>query len=253
MSLRDLQRDLRDWLQLGLDAPPARLGCAAALAGLRVYRNNYRAQLVACLEESFPQTRRWLGDEAFLALCIAHIGRVPPSSWTLDAYARDLPATVALLCPAQIEAAELAAIELALGEAFVALDAAPVALGDLADIDWEVATLRFVPSLDLVPAHSNAGAIWAALAADAAPPAPAPLPQPGSYLVWRNDGTACFRTIDAVEASALVAMRAGTRFGTLCADMASITDETHAVRTAGALLGRWLGDGLVAAVVARPG
>lgn len=253
MSLRDLQRDLRDWLQLGLDAPSARLGGAAALAGLRVYRNNYRAQLVACLEESFPQTRRWLGDEAFLTLCIAHIGRVPPSSWTLDAYARDLPATVALLCPTQIEAAELAWLELALGEAFVAADATPVAIGDLADIDWDRATLRFVPSLDLAPAHSNAGAIWSALAADETPPPPCRLPQPGSYLVWRHDGTSCFRTIDVVEASALVAMRAGTPFGTLCESMASVTDEEQAVRTAGALLGRWLGDGLVGAVAARPG
>lgn len=253
MSLRDLQRDLRDWLQHDLDAPPARLGGAAALAGLRVYRNTYRAQLVACLEESFPQARRWLGDETFLTLCIAHIGRVPPSSWTLDAYARDLPATVALLCPTQPEAAELAWLDLALGEAFVAADATPVAVGDLADVDWEQATLRFVPSLDLAPAHSNAGAIWSALAADARPPAPCRLPQAGSYLVWRHDGIACFRTIDAVEASALVAMRAGTRFGTLCESMASVSDEDRAVRTAGALLGRWLGDGLVAAVVDRPG
>ena len=49
MSLLALQRDMRAWL-ICEDTPAAkRLGVDAA-AGLRVYQNNYRAQLVACLE-----------------------------------------------------------------------------------------------------------------------------------------------------------------------------------------------------------
>jgi Putative DNA-binding domain len=247
MSLRALQRDMRAWLHHGLDDAPVRLG-HAALPGLRVYRNTYRAQLIACLEESFAQTRRWIGDDDFLSLCIAHIGRVAPSSWTLDAYARDFPATVAALYPADPEVAELAALDLALGEAFVATDATPVAIGTLAGIDWDDATLRFVPSLNLLPARTNAGAIWSALMQDETPPAACLLPETGGYLVWRQDQRSCFRTIDAVEVGALVAMRAGGTFGTLCVRLVETLGEASGVTRAGELLGLWLRDGLVSAV-----
>jgi hypothetical protein len=56
-----------------------------------VHQNNYRLQLIACLTESFTYTRGWIGGEAFEAAAAAHIDRVPPSSWTLDAYPRDFP------------------------------------------------------------------------------------------------------------------------------------------------------------------
>ena len=59
---------------------------------------------------------------------VAHVARVPPSSWTLDAYPRDFPATLAPLYPDDPEVAELAVLELALAEAFVGADAAgPIA------------------------------------------------------------------------------------------------------------------------------
>ncbi|MDY7525197.1 DNA-binding domain-containing protein [Sphingomonas sp. 10B4] len=116
-----LQRDMRAWL-VAADADAANRYGSAAAAGLLVYQNTYRAQLVACLEESFVQTRAWVGGEAFHHAIVAHIERVPPTSWTLDAYPRDFPATLALLYPDDPEVAELAWIEYALGEAFVGPD-----------------------------------------------------------------------------------------------------------------------------------
>ena len=110
MSLLALQRDFRLWLTEESAEAADRVG-AAAMPGLQIYRNNYRAQLMACMEDSFPQLRAWLGDDAFRAAAAVHIDRTPPHRWTLDAYPVDLPATLADLHPDDPEIAELARLE----------------------------------------------------------------------------------------------------------------------------------------------
>jgi hypothetical protein len=65
MRLAELQREFRAWVVSASEETADRFGCDAR-AGLSVYQNNYRAQLVGCLESSFPQVRAWMGEEAFL-------------------------------------------------------------------------------------------------------------------------------------------------------------------------------------------
>ena len=250
MSLLALQRDMRAWLDCE-DAPAAqRLGAAAA-PGLRVYQNNYRAQLVACLEESFAHTRSWIGGEAFHDAVVAHIGRVPPSSWTLDAYPRDFPATLAMRYPDDAEVAELAWIDCALAEAFVGPDAVPLTTDDLADVDWDRAVLHFTPTLDLADLTTNATAIWSALAAGDTPPAVEPLPETGAILVWRQGQVAQFRAIDRHERDALLTARAGLPFADLCNTMVDAHGEAAGIARAGALLGQWLADGMIVGIAGR--
>lgn len=245
MSLAILQRDMRAWLEHGSEAAAARLGGGA---GLSVYQNNYRAQLLACLESGFPKTRAWIGDDAFHAAVVAHVERVPPSSWTLDAYARDFPATLGLRYPADAEVVELAMLELALDEAFVGPDAEPVAAAALGDLDWDRARLTFVPTLELLPLATNAPAIWAALHDGAHPPAAERLPEPGALLVWRQDMVSRFRAIEALEHQAILRIRSGARFARLCAAMVDLCGEADGIARAGGYLGRWLGDGLLASI-----
>lgn len=246
VSLIDLQRDMRAWLVAEDMSAAARYGAAAA-PGLRVYQNNYRAQLVACLEESFERTRAWIGDASFLQAVVTHVDRVPPSSWTLDAYARDFPATLALLYPADPEVVELAWLEMALGEAFVARDAAALAADEF-HVDWDRAVLLVTPSLDLSDLTTNAPAIWSALAAGETPPAAAPLPDPGALLVWRQGEAPCFRAIDQYERQALLALRAGMSFARLCDAMVETLGEEAGIARTGAMLGQWLGDGLIVGI-----
>lgn len=247
MSLHALQRDMRAWLIREDEVAAGRLGADAA-PGLLVYQNNYRAQLVACLEESFARTRDWIGGEAFLAAVVAHIERVPPSSWTLDAYPRDFPATLAMLHPDDAEIAELAWIDCALGEAFVGPDAPALTAEDLGDVDWDRAILRFTPTLDIADLTTNATAIWSALAAGDMPPAVKPLPEAGAILVWRQGLVAQFRAVDHYERQALQLARAGLPFADLCAAMVDMHGEQAGIARAGALLGQWVRDGMIAAV-----
>jgi len=247
MTLIELQRDMRAWLACDDEIAAKRIGADAA-PGLRVYQNNYRAQLAACLEDSFARTRDWIGEEAFHHAIVAHVERVPPSSWTLDAYPRDFPATLALLYPDDPDVAELGWLECALSEAFVAADAAAVTAGTLGAIDWDRAVLYFTPTLDLGPLSTNIPAIWAALAAGEMPPAVAVLPEPGSILVWRQDQVSRFRAIDQIERQALLAVRGGLSFAALCEAMVAAYGQEDGIARAGQLLGQWLADGLITAV-----
>lgn len=246
MSLLDLQRDMRGWLTREDEAITARLGFNAG-PGLSVYLNNYRAQLVACLEESFARTRDWIGGEGFEQAVIAHIARVPPSSWTLDAYPRDFPATLAILYPADPEVAELAWLDMALGEAFVGPDS-PALDEDLTRIDWDRAVLRFTATLDLAALTTNATAIWSALADGVAPPGVEMLPEAGAMIVWRHAGGSRFRAIDQQERQALLLARQGLSFTALCAAVVDAYGNDDGIALAGQMLGQWLGDGLIVCI-----
>jgi len=247
MSLLALQRDMRAWL-IGEDAAAAARMGAAAGPGLSVYQNTYRAQLVACLEESFVQTRAWIGDAAFLHAAAVHIDRVPPSSWTLDAYARDFPMTLASLHADDREIEEIAGIELALEEAFVAADHAVLTVADLSDVDWDGAIVRIAPTIAFVDLTTSAFAIWSALASNETPP-PVDCPDVASAaLVWRQGHRARIRVIDTLERQALMKIRAGMSFGALCGGTAEAFGAEQGTALAGQWLGRWIADGMITAI-----
>jgi hypothetical protein len=251
MTLLELQRDMRRWLHSGCAEAAGRLGASVA-PGLRVYQNNYRAQLVACLEDSFAQTRAWIGGGAFHDAVVRHIERVPPSSWTLDAYPRDFPATLRLLHPDDPEIAELAWLELALGEAFVGHDAPALNLAEVAAVDWDRAVFAFTSTLDIGESATNAADIWSALVGGATPPAVAMCDVPGAVVVWRPELAPHFRRLDTRELEAILKARAGAPFGALCAGIVADLGEHEGIALAGSYLGRWLADGLIVAVEVLP-
>lgn len=248
--LIELQRDMRAWLVRDDAAAAGRFGAGAA-PGLLVYQNNYRAQLAACLGDSFARTRDWIGEEAFHQAIVAHVERVPPSSWTLDAYPCDFPATLALLYPDDPDVVELAWIDCALGEAFVGRDASATKADRLGAIDWDRAVLHFTPTLDFGPLSTNATAIWTALAAGEVPPAVETLPEPGAILIWRQEQVSRFRAIDQIEQQALLAARNGLPFADLCEAMVAAHGQEEGIARAGQLLGQWLAHGLITAVEER--
>jgi hypothetical protein len=250
MKLVDLQRDFRLWLASGSEAAARRIP-GAHDAGLAVYQNNYRAQLVNCLEASYPLLRARMGGEAFLHLAVKHIGLHPPQAWTLDAYADHLETTLEILFPHNPDLHELAWIELALGTAFVAADAEPITAADLAGVDWDTVRLAMTPSLHTRRAVTNAAAVWRALSAGLeAPEVPeaAMLPAPGALVVWRRDYVSCLREADALEAEALAALQQHGSFAALCDLLAGRLGEDEGIARAGAMLADWIGAGLVSGV-----
>jgi len=245
MRLTDLQRDFLGWLASGDDEAAARLPLADP-RGLRVYQNNYRGALMACLADSFPQTLLWLGETAFEAAAARHIDRVPPSSWTLDDYARDFPESLSEDYPYDQDVGDLARLEQALSEAFIAQDAPALTLAMAGDVDWDQAILHAIPALAILPLRSNAADIWMALADETPPPAGEWSDGPRPVLIWRHEGLCRFRSLPSEEAEALALLIAGgLPFADLCAMLVDTLGEEEGIARAGQGLSRWVGDGLI--------
>ena len=243
MSLLALQQDFRAWLHVGTAPADPRLPTRVQV-GLDIYQNNFRGQIVACLEESFAVTRAWLGDEAFRAAVVEHVELSPPRSWSLDHYADGFPETLTRAYPDDAEVAEMARLEVALAHAFVAADAVPVMAADLADVDWDQAKLHLSPTLSIHPSTTNALAIWSAITARTAPVPASILPEISTMLVWRQGETPRFRAIDRAEANALRKISSGMTFGSLCAGVLKTGGDEPAM-VAGRWLAQWIYDGLI--------
>jgi Putative DNA-binding domain len=248
-TLIELQRGLRDHILSGAPETSGpgiapQLGVRAE-AGLQVYHHAYRAQLVACLRDTFEKTWAWLGDEAFDAAARAHIEAHPPHSWTLGDYGVDLPATLEGLYPDDPEVAELAWLDWTLRRAFDGPDAEPIAQEALAAVDWDNVVLTLVPTLKIGRVATNCAALWGAIAEDQTPPPAERLPEPGAIRVWRQGLSPQYRTIEADERRALELMEAGAPFGDVCALLSEGLDDAEAAQRIGALLATWLQDGLV--------
>jgi hypothetical protein len=247
MNLVALQRDFRSWLTVEASDAAARLGDHAQ-PGLAVYLNNYRGQLMACLCESFATVRAWLGETAFAAAAATHIDRLPPYSWTLDAYAREFPDTIDALYPEDPEVGELARLERDLGLAFVGQDAESLDLAALTHIDWNAAILELVATFSLLPVTTNAGAIWSAINAGETPPAAAVLDARTVIAIWRKEYSPTFRTLEPMEAQVIPLVADGRTFGEICRVVVDEVGELEGTQVAGTLLGRWISEGMVDAV-----
>ena len=131
-------------------------------------------------------------------------------------------------------------------------DAPALAVGDAvtAAIDWDNALLRLAPTLATSSFATNAAAIWSALSAEEMPPPVETLTEATLILVWRRDFTSCYRSAEPGEAQALDLVGKGATFGRVCAELMEAHGEEQGVAMAGAILGRWIADGLLVAVEA---
>jgi len=249
VKLADLQRNLTAYIrgdgqeELDIIAP-------ASLRGLPVYHYAYRASLIEALRDVFERTHIWLGDENFDDAARAHIARHPPNSWTMSDYGLGFENTLATLYPDNPEVEELAWIDWSLRIAFNGPDAPPIKIEDLIDTDWDSARLRIVPTLVMRPVVTNCAALWGALNEDNPhPPSVEKSQQPVMLTVWRHDLMPRFHSVTDEEYKALKMAQNGDSFGSICAHLAEGNDDEAAVAgRAGAMLGRWIAEGVLVAV-----
>ena len=217
----------------------------AAQRGLPVYHYAYRATLVACLRDTFEKTLAWLGDTDFDAAACAYVTANPSTSWTLAGYGADFDRTLATLYPNDPEVADLAWLDRALRSAFDGPDGAPLDQTTLGDVDWEQAVFDIVPTLTFHDITSNAPAIWSAIAAGEEPPAASALPIPVILSVWRHELVPQFLTLSTADYVALDLAKRGATFPQMCA--AAFPGDEDAAEV-GAMLGRWISEGIVTGV-----
>ncbi len=244
MSLILLQQGMRDHLLWGSPSIASRLRGNEA-RGLAVYHHAYRAQLIACLSDTYEKVWAWLGDDAFEAAASHHVEANAPHSWTLSDYGETFGQTLADFYPADPEVAELAWLDWSLRRAFDGPDARPVDPGALDDVDWDAAVFEFVPTLRLGVLTTNAAAIWSALAENEMPPAAQSLATAAGVRVWRRDLSSQFRSISPDELRALERALGGATFPEICDCAIEDASPERAHEVAGQMLGQWLLDGIV--------
>lgn len=219
---------------------------------LDVYRNAYVLRLIEFLENDFEKLRLFMGAQAFTQMArdyvLSHASDHPNARW----YSRRLAAFLkddrhyrddVLLC-------DLAALELAINDAFDAPDGAILTIDALAAVPPEnFAAVRLIadPSVRRLTLATNAAELWPLLQEDGATAAGGHiLPEPVELLVWRQDEASHFRQLTGEEAMALDAMRDGVPFGVLCEMIAMMADPDSAAMRAATYLRSWIDGGIIA-------
>lgn len=215
---------------------------------LDIYRNAFRARLIAALKENFPVLYRVLGDDAFADLGLAFIAARPSHTPSIRWFGMDLPEFLehrADLVP-HPSLADLARMEWALGTAFDAADAPVLAVSDLLTLSPEAwPSLGFVahPTLRLVPLAWTVEPLWSALSVDENAETDAPEPAAHHLLVWRGEDRTHWRSVEAFEATMLLACIGGAPFAEMC-ELAAATAGERAAAESAAYLRTWIEAGL---------
>lgn len=229
-------------------------------AGLAVYRGNYRSAIMGALAETFERTELHVGERAFAQASINHAIAHPPSGWTIDEAGQEFDRTCAALFADRPEVAELAWLEWAMLGLATAPDFEPLTPQDFAhavagfgDEDWGEMRLALQSRATARLVNHDLEALWRALDSGGERP-DIRLSQPQCCLVWREGERLTFTLVEADHAAAFAAIQGGTSYGELIGMLVG-NDPDHseeairnAAMRAGAILGRWLNEGIVVAI-----
>jgi hypothetical protein len=249
MSLAEIQRGFTAYVRSEEQHALATIA-PKSLRGLPVYHYAYRASLIDALRDVFERTHGWLGDQNFDDAARAHIAANPPSSWTMSDYGLGFDETLDRLYPENPEVAELAWLDWSLRIAFNGPDAGPLDMAGLGDVDWDAAQLHLAPTLVMRAVETNCAALWGALSEDnPEPPVAEVLSYPAMVTVWRHDLMPRFHTVSDEEYRALTMAYDGVAFGAICTALTGEDEDgANVAERVGAMLGRWISEGVLVAV-----
>ena len=222
-------------------------------ARLDIYANGYWQRLLEVIGTDYPALHALAGDALFERIgrsyIAAHISTTPNARW----FGRLLPEFLASgeEFSSRPELAELATLEWAIGVAFDSADDPVLDLALLAALPAAVwSKLAFVAhgSLQQVDLRWNVPAVWTAVQRAEALPEITGFSAPTPWIVWRRDLTTYFRSLQADEAWALLALRNGTTFGGICEGLCDWHTAEQVPLRAMELLKCWIGEGLLSQI-----
>ncbi len=256
VSLQAIQANFQDYVLGPSKQQPAIAAIVADHFGLpagdrlAIYYDAYRIRLSEALSEAFNKTHGYVGDETFGDLCSAYIDKYPSRFRNLRWFGDAFPAFAAQSLPDYPVVAELAAFEWALGLAFDAADAPVLTVEEVQQLDagdWEQVGFVLPPSLQMLSLHWNVPGIWLALEKEEAPPEAVYSEEACTWLVWRKDLQAHFRSLDAYESLALRGLAKGHSFSRVCAEAADLSEHDITPQIAG-WLQVWLTESVLSGI-----
>ncbi|MGO9060873.1 MAG: DUF2063 domain-containing protein [Candidatus Binataceae bacterium] len=214
---------------------------------LEVYADAYYLRLRDVLAEDFPRVAQLLGDEDFARLARGYLKAHPSTEPSVRHLGRALAEFIRTQENLPPWLADLAALEWARVNAFDAPDdSAPLTTAKLAELDpaiWPQQQLVPVRSLETLTASWPVHRLWAAEGS------PGPVEADATSIrVWRGKDFHVFHApMDARESAGMSSLLAGASFAEICQIFEDL-EEQQAAQEAGALLLRWLEDGIIARV-----
>lgn len=222
-----------------------RLGAAERL---EVYARMYCARLVDALVEDYPRVVAMLGADAFADVAhefvAAHPSTHPSLRWFGCGFADFLAAIADRGLPACL--ADLARLEWTRLAVFDAPDTELLdieALRRLPPDGWASLRLRPVPAVEVLRVAWPVHRIWEA--GESGSPATEWQSEETWLRVWRQCDKVYQASMDVAERMAWAHLEAGDEFAALCEGLAAVVPANVAAETAGALVLRWIEDGVL--------
>lgn len=255
-NLARLQRAFRRQLQDG-DGDIADSIVDDPLVGssrrLGIYQYAYFARLEEALAEDFPALHAVLGDQAFTELCREYSRCHPSSHPSLRWFGAQMAGFLSRSEPYRSYPllSELARFEWLLIMAFDTEDAPVLGEADAARVppqQWPGLRIALHPAVHSFSYRWNILPIWQACKAEAEVPEPVQLPGRLHGVIWREDSTTRYRSLEAEEYLMMQRAREGADFSALCEALSGIVEPDQAPLSAAGILRTWLKHGMVTAL-----
>jgi hypothetical protein len=257
MSLAALQHAFQDYVldsaQTLVDRiEPGRLADHAHR--LAIYRDGYRLRLVEALRTDFDALVATMGEQAFENACRAYVEVNPSVFRNVRWYGGNLAVLLRETPPwrEQPWLADIARFEWTLTLAFDAPDAPTARFENLAALPgdaWGTLGFRLHPSVRTIELRANAPAIRKAVDSGTCAPEPDFSDEAVTWLVWRKDLSAHFRSLSKSEAWALRSAQEGSSFPMICDGLCDWLATEEVAGVAARWLRTWVDDQLIAQLV----
>lgn len=218
-----------------------------------IYKHGYVLRLTDFLANDYKALRTYIGEKNFSQMAKKYIEAYPSENPNARWYSKHLPDFLKSYVAFEFnpEKQELAALELALNDAFDSVDCNAITLQNLAEAEQSKflkTPLHIHPSSRRLKFQNNTTSIWSALKCEAEPPKPHALDQMQEIVVWRQGTSSRFRLLGDEEAMALNAVADHATFSQICELIAFMDGaETASLRAASYLKG-WVEAELLAVV-----
>lgn len=235
----------------GLDAIIVGDDRLSARERVEIYANAYFYRLLDVLKEDFPATVAVIDETAFHNLVTGYLIDHPPTEPGIQHASRHLPDFIRThpLHERWPFITDLAHLERAMLEVFHGQDAESLdatAMRTVAPDDWPAIRLRTHPSLRILDLGWRADTVRRAV--ESGEPWKEPARGAVVLLVWRRGSQVHYRELERGERAALALAQSGATFAVMCDAIVAETgdEDEEAPALISRLLGRWLGDGVLA-------
>ena len=212
-------------------------------ARIEVYAEMYWLRMRDVLRDAFPTVRSALGDETFDALVADFLREHPSTHPSLDQLGRPFPSFLRAASPRW---ADVAAVEWARAESFIALDGPVVSFAQLQahpPETWPELSLQAHPAVRVLSLATDPLPALRAKRDGAA--IPEPVDAPVEVVTWRNGFVAFHAQVSVQEAAALRQLVEGAPLTELLAPFEDLDDGGVAAFEA---LQSWFTEGMVASI-----